>query len=88
MDYFNQKIIRYPLNVTYEKVEREEPFEEDISANEPLKDELKYFVELVDEKDQNGIVNVENIGKEEYYTTRACELSIESAETGKEMMIK
>jgi len=88
VDYFNRKVIRYPLNVTYEKVERDEPFEEDISVNEPLKDELKYFVELVDEKDQNGMVNVENIGKEEYYTTRACELSIESAEIGKEMMIK
>lgn len=88
VDYFNQKVIRYPLNVTYEKVERNEPFEENISANEPLKDELKYFVELIDEKDQNGIVDVENIGREEYYTTRACELSIESAETGKEMIIK
>jgi len=88
VDYFNQKVIRYPLNVTYEKVERNEPFEENISANEPLKDELKYFVELIDEKDRNGIVDVENIGREEYYTTRACELSIESAETGKEMIIK
>ena len=88
VDYFNQKVIRYPLNVTYEKVERTEPFEENISANEPLKDELKYFVELIDEKDQNGIVDAENIGREEYYTTRACELSIESAETGKEMIIK
>jgi len=88
VDYFNQKVIRYPLNVTYEKVERNEPFEENISANEPLKDELKYFVELIDEKDRNGIVDVENIGREEYYTTRACELSIESAETGREMVIK
>lgn len=88
VDYFNQKVIRYPLNVTYEKVERNEPFEENISANEPLKDELKYFVELIDEKDRNGIADVENIGREEYYTTRACELSIESAETGKEMIIK
>lgn len=88
VDYFNQKVIRYPLNVTYEKVERNEPFEENISANEPLKDELKYFVELIDEKDRNGIADAENIGREEYYTTRACELSIESAETGKEMIIK
>ena len=88
VDYFNQKVIRYPLNVTYEKIDRNEPFEENISANEPLKDELKYFIELIDEKDRNGIVDVENIGREEYYTTRACELSIESAETGRERVIK
>lgn len=72
VDYFDQKVIRYPLNVTYEKIERNGPFEENISANEPLKDELKYFVELIDEKDRNGIVDVENIGREEYYTTRVC----------------
>jgi len=87
VDYFNQKIVRYPLTVTYEKVEREEPFEEGIVANEPLKDELEYFVKLVDEKDQKGILETENIGEEEYYTTRACELSIKSAETGREMEI-
>ena len=87
VDYFNQRIVRYPLTVTYEKVEREEPFEEDIVVNEPLKDELKYFVKLVDEKDQKGILETENIGEEEYYTTRACELSIKSAETGREMEI-
>jgi UDP-N-acetylglucosamine 3-dehydrogenase len=87
VDYFNQKVIRYPLTVTYEKVEREKPFEEDIVANEPLKDELRYFVRLIEEKDQKGILDTENIGEEEYYTTRACELSIESAETGKEKKI-
>lgn len=88
VNYFNQKIVRYPITVTYEKVEKDESFEEDISVNEPLKDELKYFVELVDKKDQKGIVDVENIGREEYFTTRVCELSIESAETGKEIVIE
>ena len=87
VDYFNQRIVRYPLTVTYEKVEREEPFEEDIVVNEPLKDELRYFVKLVDERDHKGILETENIGEEEYYTTRACELSIKSAETGREMEI-
>lgn len=87
VDYFNQKIIRYPLTVTYEKVEREESFEESISINEPLKDELTYFVKLVKEKGKKEILDEENIGKEEYYTTRACELSMKSAETGRGIMI-
>ena len=87
VDYFNQKIVRYPLTVTYEKVEREESFEESISINEPLKDELTYFVKLVKEKGKKEILDEENIGKEEYYTTRACELSMKSAETGRGIMI-
>ena len=87
VDYFNQKITRYPLTVTYEKVERQEPFEESIAINEPLKDELTYFVKLVEEKDKKEIWDMENIGKEEYYTTRSCELSMKSAETGKGIVI-
>ena len=87
VDYFNQKIVRYPLTVTYEKVEREESFEESISINEPLKDELTYFVKLIKEKGKKEILDEENIGKEEYYTTRACELSMKSAETGRGIMI-
>ena len=87
VDYFNQKIIRYPLTVTYEKIEREEPFEENISINEPLKDELTYFVKLIKEKGKKEILDEENTGKEEYYTTRACELSMKSAETGRGIMI-
>lgn len=87
VDYFNQKIVRYPLTVTYEKVEREESFEESISINEPLRDELTYFVKLIKEKGKKEILDEENIGKEEYYTTRACELSMKSAETGRGIMI-
>lgn len=87
VDYFNQKIVRYPLTVTYEKIEREESFEESISINEPLKDELTYFVKLIKEKGKKEILDEENIGKEEYYTTRACELSMKSAETGRGIMI-
>ncbi len=88
VDYFNQKIMRYPIQISYKNILRDSPIEEDIIQNEPLKDELKYFIELVDKKDQKEILNVENIGKEEYYTTRICELCIESAKTGKEMIVK
>jgi len=87
-DFFNQKVIRYPLIVTNEKIQRKDPIIEDIKINEPLKDELKYFINLVDGKNNKALIETENIGEEEYYTTRICELSIKSAETGKEMEIK
>jgi UDP-N-acetylglucosamine 3-dehydrogenase len=87
VDYFSQKIIRYPIKVSYEKVERQDNFEEDIIANEPLKDELKYFIEVVKTNKKKKISNIQNIGREEYYTTRICELSVESAETGEEKII-
>lgn len=87
VDYFEQKIVRYPLKVSYEKIEKEEPVEESIIPNESLKDELEYFIKSVDKKNAKGISNTLNIGKEEYYTTRICELSIKSAETRKEMAL-
>jgi UDP-N-acetylglucosamine 3-dehydrogenase len=87
VDYFNQKITRYPIKVSYEKVERRDSFEENIISNEPLKDELKYFIEVVKTNKKKKMSNIQNIGREEYYTTRICELSVESAETGQEKKI-
>ena len=88
VDYFNQKIIRYPIVVSYENVERGDSFEEEIVANEPLKDELDYFVKLVEKNNQKGFDVSENIGQENYYTTLMSELAIKSAKTGEEMIIK
>jgi UDP-N-acetylglucosamine 3-dehydrogenase len=88
IDYFSQKIIRFPIKVSYEKVERNDSIKEKINANEPLKDELKYFLEVVKTNQQKKISNIQNIGQEEYYTTRICELSVESSETGQEKKIQ
>jgi UDP-N-acetylglucosamine 3-dehydrogenase len=85
IDYFSQKIVRYPLKVSYDKVERKEPFEEEVAANEPLKDELQYFVTLVDAKEIHPEMNK---GRENNYTTRVCELCLKSAETGTEMLVE
>lgn len=85
VDFFSQILKRFPLLVTYDTVERKDMFEEKIIANEPLKDELKYFVELVNKK---NIDLDANIGKENYYTTRICELCLESAEKKKEVVVK
>jgi len=85
IDFFSQTLKRFPLKVTYESVERKEMIEEKIIVNEPLRDELKYFVELIGKK---NIDLDENIGKENYYTTRICELCLESAEKKKEVVVK
>jgi len=85
VDYFNQTIVRHPIEVSYELVKKGEPITENIPQNEPLKDELKYFVNLVDK----GIIDPEkNLGRENYYTTRACELCLESAKFGREMVVE
>ena len=52
VDYFNQKITRFPIQISYENIERNPPIEENIIPNESLKDELKYFIELIEKKDQ------------------------------------
>jgi len=84
VDFFDQRIVRHPLTVTYEKVDRRESFEEKLDKNEPLKDELKYFVDLVG----SGDFDLDsNIGREDYYTTRICELCLESAESGTELVV-
>ena len=87
VDYFSQKIVRYPIKVSYEKIERKDNFEEKIIANEPLKDKLEYFLDVVQTNQQKKISNIQNVGQEEYYTTRICELSVESAKTGQEKKI-
>lgn len=85
IDFFSQKLKRFPLKVTYDSVERNDIIEEKINANEPLKDELKYFIDLVN-KESIDLDN--NVGKENYYTTRICELSLDSAKKKKELVIK
>ncbi|HID25924.1 MAG TPA: hypothetical protein EYP23_05635 [Thermoplasmata archaeon] len=85
VDYFKQIVIRYPVEVSYERIERKESVKENITVNEPLKDELKYFINLVDKRsvDPEG-----NLGRENYYTTRVCELCLKSAQTGREMVVE
>lgn len=87
VDYFTQTITRYPLTVSYEKVERAEPMQEPLVPNEPLKDELEYFINLVQRAQTSDVATLSNKGAEDPSTTRACELSIKSAEMGKEMMM-
>jgi hypothetical protein len=52
-----------------------------------LREELQYFLNFVKKKQELNIDLKDNIGKENYYTTRACELSLESAISGEEMSL-
>ena len=85
VDFFSQTLKRFPLKVTYKSVERKEMIEEKIIINESLREELKYFVDLIGKK---NIDLDKNIGKENYYTTRICELCLKSAEKKKEVVVK
>ncbi|MFH1101850.1 MAG: Gfo/Idh/MocA family oxidoreductase [Methanobacteriota archaeon] len=84
VDFFNQKIRRYQLHVTHEKVDRKDPVVEPVTVNEPLKEELRYFIDFITKKDADA---EENIGKENLYTTQLCELCLKSAMTGKEVKV-
>ncbi|RLF35724.1 MAG: hypothetical protein DRM99_04125, partial [Thermoplasmata archaeon] len=88
VDFLNQKIIRYPIVVSYDEVIRGDPVEEKIIRNEPLKDELQYFIELVEKHKEMGLIPSENIGRENIDTTKICELLIKSAEENKEIKVK
>jgi UDP-N-acetylglucosamine 3-dehydrogenase len=84
VDYFDQKIHRFPLQVSYQAVERRDPVNEALTPNEPLKAELSYFIDFIDKKP----IDVEkNIGRENYFTTRITELCMKSAATGKELKV-
>lgn len=85
VDFFSQILKRFPLKVTYDAVERKDVVQEKTIVNEPLNDELKYFVDFVSKKPIDLDMN---IGKENYYTTRICELCLESAEKNKEVVVK
>ena len=80
VDYFDQKILRYPLRVTYDAIERKDQVVDPVVSNEPLKDELQYFVDVISKPhiDTQG-----NQGRENYYTTLTAELALQSAAIGK-----
>lgn len=83
-DYLKQNVVRFPIKINYNNVRREKEYEEKIEPNEPLREELRYFLDLV----ERGEVDPEkNIGRENYYTTKICELCLESAISGKEIAV-
>jgi predicted dehydrogenase len=87
IDFLKQEIVRYPIKVSYEEIIRKKEIKEDIIPNEPLKDELIYFCNCITEKDSTEFEKIENIGKEEIYSTKICTSCLKSAETGEEITL-
>ena len=81
VDFLEQMITRYPLEISLDGVRAEKEVIEEFPKNEPLKDELAYFLECVREGKKP------EVGAEEYSTTRLGELCLESASLGKELSV-
>jgi UDP-N-acetylglucosamine 3-dehydrogenase len=81
VDFLEQIIVRYPLSISYERVTAEKEINEEFPKNEPLKDELKYFIECVREGKKP------DVDSEEYLTTKICELCLKSAKVGAEIPV-
>ncbi|MBW2975225.1 Gfo/Idh/MocA family oxidoreductase [Candidatus Woesearchaeota archaeon] len=78
-DLFEQIVIKYPIEVSYDKVMHKKEVNLEVRKNEPLKDELKNFIETISDK------NVNNSASEEYETTQICKLCLKSANSGEEI---
>ncbi|MBW2989035.1 Gfo/Idh/MocA family oxidoreductase [Candidatus Woesearchaeota archaeon] len=78
-DLFEQIVIKHPIEVGYDKVIHKKEINLEVRKNEPLKDELKHFIEIVGDK------KADNFASEEYETTKICELCLKSAMSGEEI---
>lgn len=80
LDFLDQVIERHPLIVDEEKTERKETFRDpEVGKNQPLYEELKYFVHLCNKKNMGEEVSF-NISAENVLTTKMCMLAIRSAQ--------
>jgi UDP-N-acetylglucosamine 3-dehydrogenase len=86
-DFLAQEVVRYPIHVSEDGVLRETPITEAIERREPLFDQLNYFVHLVEQRDRDGLREMNNLGEEEYYTTLICERALKSAEFRRDLDI-
>jgi len=80
LDFLDQVLERYPLIVTEDKTERKETFRDpEVGKNQPLYEELKYFVHLCNKKNMGEEVSF-NLSAENVLTTKMCVLAIRSAQ--------
>lgn len=79
VDFFDQILKIYPLEIEYDKIKRSPEINVEIYKNEPLKDSLNNFLNTT-----RGNIFY-NFGEEEIFTTKLCELGLKSAELGKEI---
>ena len=83
-------MIRHPIKISDEQVLIEKEKNQEIRKNEPLKEQLEHFIDCVKnyKEKQEEIEKIINIGEEEYYTTKICELAIESAKLKNELELR
>lgn len=80
LDFLDQVIERHPLVVSEDKTERKETFRDpEVAKNQPLYEELKYFVHLCNKKSMGEEV-IHNLSAENVLTTKMCSLAIKSAQ--------
>ncbi len=78
-DFLNQEIKVFPIEVSYRGVKKGEPWNVPVMKAEPLAEELRHFIICVANHRNGEYAGIINIGREEYYTSRICELALLSA---------
>ncbi len=81
-DLLEQTMTRYFIEISQKEIRNSGSSEVDIKKSEPLKEELKHFIDCI-EKNKSP----ENNGKTGYEMVRLCEAAIRSAKTGKEVVL-
>jgi len=88
IDLFEQILVKYPIEVRYDGNLTGKTENIEIRKNEPLKDELEHFCNMIgaakNDKDAERINELED---SECKTTKICELCLESAKLGKELEV-
>lgn len=77
-DLLEQKVTRYPIAVSEELIDALPAIQETIVNKEPLREQLRHFVENVANK-KSGKKELDNISKADYHTTHICDLALQSA---------
>ncbi|KAA3662892.1 MAG: gfo/Idh/MocA family oxidoreductase [Calditrichaeota bacterium] len=84
-DFQEQTIEVHPIEVSYEGVKKIEPYSVEVEKSQPLSDELAHFLTIVSHELNGEYTKMVNIGKEEYFTSRVCELALLSAEIKRDL---
>ena len=78
-DLLEQKVVRYPISVSEERIDALPAIQETIINKEPLREELCHFIENVAKRKSGQKSFYDNVSKENYDTSRLCELALQSA---------
>jgi UDP-N-acetylglucosamine 3-dehydrogenase len=90
-ELLEQSIRRYPKIITYDKTIESSPIDVELHKNEPLFEELKYFINCAESsksgKETNARDNRKRIYDKNYIAAILCELAMNSAKLKKEIRL-